>query len=450
MGLARGAVQVHLYLGVWAGYFVLLVLLPVRYGALQEFLAAGSLILWVGLSALAAYATSALFGRRQFSLSAAAQSARRPLDSRDLNRIVLIGLGMGAVGFVALAFDRIVIQGVDFTQGIAVARQLWQQGGEEREGVSSVFSVIGYLVGFGFFVSTTFAHLHWERLTKRMRLVVIIGASFLVVANSFLAGGRSVVLIQLACIVATGGLRALLGLRMFPGRSSRTLLGIALTSILAMSYAIYVFSERAEAGGTMPERYAHEMLRYLGGEPTEQFFSLGDLPFFTASTAQFGTVAGAYLTHSFGTFESVLEIRATPGDVSFGFIRELLVKLGVVDAASDEWILGGRFLSLPGSLWYDFGWLGFYLGALVLGCLLGSVPAIVAIVGGGGLSVCAALVLLITGLLAPLLLAIDIMCVPFLITGFVIVDTAHRMWFGPTSWFFVGRPVRDARFEMFS
>jgi hypothetical protein len=271
----------------------------------------------------------------------------------------------------------------------------------------------------------------------------------LVLAYSLLSGGRSIVLVQLACVAAVGAMRATLGKPMLPGRGLRIWLAVGLGLIVSIGYSIYVFSARAEAGRTLPEIYAMSTLQSMGGQPTEAFYRLAELPPPLATTAQFATIAGAYVTHSYGTFESVLEIDLRPGSVSFGGVRYLLAKLGIARPA-EEWVLSGRFLPMPGSLWYDFGWLGFYLSGVILGSLIGVVPRLLGWRAGGGVALCAASLILLTALLAPLLLAVDILVVPFLILGFVLIDLLNRLSGGPTNWIFVSRTLGEAHLSELS
>jgi hypothetical protein len=431
-----------MYLCTWAVFLILLLVLPVRYGRLEMAVASFSLFSWVAISGLVAYVTHRVLIDRETKPLATLEQMGRPLNETDLRRIIWLSFTLASVGLMCLIYDRVVLQGIDFSQGIAAARQLWRRSGEERQGVSSVFSVLGYLFGFTFFVATTISHLHWELLSRRTRRAVIGLAAILVLSNSLLTGGRSILLIQLACVAATGAMRSMTGRPMLPGRGARIWLSCILALVVSVGYSIYVFSARAELGGNLPERYAQGMLNYLGGEPSAAFYSLDLLPESLAATAQFGVVAGSYLTHSYGTFESVLEMGVTPGTVSFGFVRELLAKVGLINSPSEEWVLGGRFLSLPGSLWYDFGWFGFYSGAVILGLMMGVLPLIVSVRGGAGLATCAAVLILIIGLLAPLLLATDVLSVPFLVIGFVLVDIGHRMWAGSTNWMVISRPTR--------
>jgi hypothetical protein len=49
--------------------------------------------------------------------------------------------------------------------------------------------------------------------------------------------------------------------------------------------------------------------------------------------------------------------------------------------------------------------------------------------------------------MAPLVLAIDILSVPFLVLGFVQLDLVNRLLGGPSNWLYVSHPVRAARME---
>jgi hypothetical protein len=438
----RSAQLVTLYLAVWIGYFALLWLLPVRYGRLESSTTAMSLALWVFVSTVVAYGVHALVGGTSVSVNAARQYVGgRPIEPFQISRIVCIGMILSAAGFASLLFDRIVLQGIDYSQGLAVARELWRQSGEARNQVSSIFSVLGYLIGFSFFCSIALAHLHWEVIGKAVRRIVIYGGIVLVMANSILLGGRSIVLVQLAAIVAIAGIRRTLGLSAFPARGGRVFLIGGAVFLLALAYSIYIFGDRAAAGSTLPSVYSVSALEFLGGEPTDAFYTLDKLPEVLANTAELGTLAGAYLTHSFGTFESILEYSSTPGSVTFVFVRTMLARLGAIPEATEVLTLDGRFLSLPGSLWYDYGWYGFYAGAAVIGVLIGLIPVVLSWRRSGGIALAVAITILLTGLLAPLLMAVDILCVPFMIVGFVLLDLINRALGGGVNWVVVGRRV---------
>jgi hypothetical protein len=439
---ADNAWHVKVYAGVWIGYFGLLLVLPVRYGRLEAITAASSLGGWVLLSILCAWLTHGWLTRRGFGIVPTRNvDARNAVSLPELRMVIMVSLAIGVFGFASLVIDRVFIQHIDYSQGIAVARELWRKAGEEREGVSSPLSVLGYLFGFSYFVATTVAHLHWEQLRKSDRGVILLVSSMLVVGNSLLTGGRSIVLVQLAAIASVGTLRKVMGLSFMPGRGARALVGVIVTVIVALSYSLYVFSERASVGKTLPAIYAQGMVEHLGGETTDAFGGLERMPFIVGSLGQFGTLAGAYLTHSFGTYESALEFEQRPGSVSFAFLRQLLHKSGLLREDDEGWPLEGRFMHLPGSLWYDFGWVGFVVGAIVLGALVGGAPALATALGGGILAIGISEFALLTGLLAPLLLSMDILSVPFMMLGFLQLEIVARLAGGRRCWLAAGRRV---------
>lgn len=422
----------------WLGYFAMLLALPVRYGRLESTQTLAALLTFATLSIVVALAVdwcSRVGAGTTHSLPALVEV----MHPASLRRLVLTSMALGMAGFLALVFDKIFVQHIDFTQGIAVARYLWRNEAEARSGgVSSVFSVAGYLFGFTFFVTAALSHLHWEALTPAIRRLALASVVFLVMANSFLTGGRSIILVQLAAVFVTGGIRVMGGRKFFPGKSLRSLAWAAAIGVGAIGYSIYVFSERATANGVDPGTYAVGMLRYLGGEPTEGFNAMDALPDGIAGVAQFFVIAGAYLTHSFGTLESLLTMDSTPGNASFVFARVLLARFGLLESADEQWILTGRFPTLPGALWYDFGWTGILLGGACTGFLLGLVRPILTM-RPAGIVIGASIAVVITALLAPLLLAPDLLAFPFMIVGFAIMDGIAYAFGIRCSWLPAGR-----------
>jgi len=430
--------HIRFYVAVWCGYFSLLVLLPVRYGRAEWDLAFGALVAFVITSTITAVLADLALRRPTSRAVDLSRIAAGPFTTREVERLVLAGIAMSLVGFVLLAYDRIVIQGIDFSKGLAVARNLWRDAAQDRQGVSSWASALGYIFGFTFLAASVVAFVHWESLGRHVRGAVILGVPTLALANSVLTGGRSILVVQFAALATGAALRAASGRRVVPGRFISVVMVTGVFVLVALGYSLYVFSSRAIASSIAPSQYTVEMLRYLGGVPTRAYFALDALPFQLASILQFAVIAGSYVTHSAGTFESVLFIGQTPGKVSFGFVLLLLDKLGVPVPESQEWILGGRFLSLPGSLWYDFGWTGLGVGAIAMGLLLAAVPRLAASRGLGGLGTGAATAILVVAFMSPLLVAVDSLAFPFMMVGFVLLDIVQRCSAGRRNWLLLG------------
>jgi hypothetical protein len=432
--------QIQMLILSWTGYAALLLLLPITYPGRDTNLASLSLVAWCAVALIAAVAASLMSANRPAGMVAVRFAST--LRMVHLVACARWSLLLSLVGLACLIVDRVFIQGIDFSKGIAVARYVWGESGETRAGVSSLFSVLGYFFGFFFFVTAVLLQLHWERFTARDRKLLLAGVVCLVFANSALTGGRTILLIALAMSVAAGVLRASIGLRWFPGRSLRVL-GLGLVALLmAVSYSLYVFSERASASDTPAAVYSTGFAKYLGGTPTRAYHELDELPSAVLPAAHFGVVAGMYLTHSYGTFVYMLDARERSGSILFGFVRSLLERSGLRGVAAGEWSLAGRFPSLPGGLFYDFGWAGFYAGALFLGLSLGLSPLLARLNFAGGVGLVVACLVLICALLSPLLFALDVLSVPFMIIGFLANEVALRLSGLKGSWLLVGQEVR--------
>ncbi len=427
----------------WLAYGSLLVILPVKYGSLKAVDTAFAMTLFVAISLLVALVIDHVTNNpRQAAGVHAYCRDDTDFEGRQAGRLIVVGMILSFAGFGMLLFDKVLIQHIDFSQGIAIARELWRREGEIREGISSVFSLLGYLFGFTFIAAAALAHLRWESLRPAIRAIALLGTALLVLANSLLSGGRSIILLQIAVFVATGVLRMLAGLKVFPGRVLRAIIWSSALLTLAIGYTVYVFSERAAAVGVDPSLYSVEIMAFLGGAPTDRFQALTALPEGLSGVSQFAVIAGAYLTHSFGTFESIMDMVATPGSATFVFFRSLLARLGLGDPIVEGWILSGRFLSLPGVLWYDFGWLGMCVGAALLGVLLGLIRPLTHLTQFPASVTGCCVAIIVTGLISPLLLAPDLLAFPLMLIGFLQLGLIAWLADAQVSWLPSGKVVR--------
>jgi uncharacterized membrane protein (UPF0136 family) len=422
----------------WLGYFSLIVVLPVEYRSVEL----GSALLVQMIFVLAVVA--AIVGLEAVRRPATAGPAKQrrvsapPLNVSELNRIVMMGVGLSAVGIALLVYVRLAVQGIDYSRGIAIARQLWRVEGEERGGISSPLSIPGYGLGFFFYASTFLGHLHWEHLKARTRRILVTGSLLFVAMHSILSGGRTVLLVLIISVMSTGLIRKLQRKKSFPGKFWRNIILGIFFLLASLSYVIYVFSERASANGISPEIYATGTLHALGATPTDSFRMISSFPEPFAAVANLGVIAGAYVTHSIGTVASVMEYQSHQGAATFIGVRELLTRLGAVPASDESWILSGAFLSLPGAFWYDFGLVGVIVVGLLLGAALFMARQIVLGSIGGGITMAFAVAALTTAFLSPLILAADSLAFPFMLMGYG--GLAAYSWFayGPRNWWDVG------------
>lgn len=408
------------FLLAWALYFVGVALLPASslFSAVAEALllqvifvllvGIGGLVTWVGSTATTQTGPfSEYLGVKQ--------DIRLRLASR-------LGLALSVAGLIALFADKVFIQGVDYFAGVAAARAQWTDLGADREHVSSIWSAVGYLLSSSFFVSVSILIWRAEAFSTTERMVSWALSLWFVLANSALTGGRSILLLLSAFVVALIGLRFDLG-KSFRRIGLKSISAAAAALVLGGGYALYVFAARAELTEVDAHRYAVEMLEFLGAEPTPAFERLsGDG--WAGQLVALLTLALAYVVHSLFTFAAILELPPQHGHLLFGYWRELAAKLGLTEPPELDWPLTGRFPSLPGALYLDGGVGLLVVVALALGVLMALTvrlcqrhPASLT-----ALSVWAAVQT--TALISPLLPAAELLSYPFVIAEFMLIAAA--------------------------
>lgn len=410
--------MLRLFVGVWVVYWCAVALLPVHslYPAtLQAWLLQMAFVMLVAASYVG---VTALFGGRR-----APHSARSVLPRS--RRMIRVALALSLVGLASLAYDKLFIQGIDYTDGVAVAREEWRRLGEEREGsASSPFSALGYLLGNAYFVALVLALTQVSALNPSQRRLTIVACVVLLIANSALTGGRSSVLLFGAFAVAALAVRRGVRIgRLLGSGWNRTLL-IALAGT-AVAYTIYVFYERAHVGGESALGYALDFLPFLGIEANAGWRgSLGDGAF--DSLEAMLVLAVSYVAHSFATVAAIVDAPGEDKTIVFLHLFGILAKLGIGTAPDGDWFLTGRFPSLPGALFHQFGGLGFAVCSVALGAACGAAAAWTAKSPRSLLALGFATMAGVTLLLSPALLAADFLSFPFVAAAFLMVAALGR------------------------
>lgn len=340
----------------------------------------------------------------------------RTLPSREIHHWITWALFLGLAGLGLQVFDKVVVQQIDYTQGIAAARLQWGELGEERSAqVSSAASALAYLIGNGYFIVVLLL-LHESCELRRTRKAAIwILVILIMIGNLALTGGRSGLLFFFGFVLAMCARRGncLHALRKLP--LGWKLLGI-LVGIACTTYALYVFYARAELQGMSPHEYTLNFLPYLGMTPSPALSDLDPASFYS-SVLSLLTLAISYLTHSLQTTLAILEAPVEGKGMLFSHIQSLVARTGMVGVPDTDWFLSGRFPSLPGALYHQTGLIGVVVGGGILGLSARFVAAwhserprnLLPLVSYGLIH--AVLVL------SPLLLAADFLNFPFILTS---------------------------------
>ncbi|WP_346060525.1 O-antigen polymerase [Halomonas salifodinae] len=341
-------------------------------------------------------------------------------------KMIYVSLILSVIGTASLIYDKIIIQNIDYSQGIAVAREMWRKEGGQREGgVSSIFSALGYLLSSSYYVSAVLLIVNGKRLMASFIYKVSFLIFFLLMVNSVLAGGRSNLL--LIMVFVFGAVSAVPGWSYKTMFASKALRGsIFVLLVISSFYLLYVFSERAEATGIDATSYVKNFLPYLGLK-LNPWFSDKLNSGLLSSLFSLIALAISYITHSFSTVSAILD--HGPGDKVIIFLHpvNIVYKLGLISRPDGLWFLSGRFPSLPGALYYQFGVLGFVVFSLLIG-FLGGVSKVFYIFKPCSL-VALGFYLMMYGVLvvSPLLLVVDFMSFPFVMFSFFMIGAMFRI-----------------------
>lgn len=406
------------FVGVWLLYWTAVALLPVQSVYPATVMAALHQVTFV-VSVLVAYVVAVAVLRVPRVPTGLDRNVPR---SRSL---IALSLWLSLVGLALLTYDKMYVQGIDYSEGVAVAREEWRQLGEEREGrASSIFSALGYLLGSSYYVAMALAVTQGRVLSARFRFWAIVASAGFVLANSLITGGRSSVLLFAVFFLGALTARREVTLESLLGTRPRVRALAALALVSAM-YTVYVFYARAAASGVAALEYALEFLPFLGLEAQSWYRqTLDGGP--VSSLGAMLVLAMSYVTHSFATVAAIVD--ATPEDKTILFLHlaGLLHKVGLGPLPDGEWFLAGRLPTVPGALLYQFGMAGPLAGGGTLGICCATARAWTTSRPDRVLPLGAFTLAHATLVLSPAVLALDFLSAPFIAASFFMLAVVER------------------------
>ena len=399
------------FLLAWFFYWLLLLILPVR--PIGEAVLVGFLVQIIFVLVVAIGYVSVEFLLHKTSSSMAA-------GWRLSSAIVPIALSLSLLGTLALAFDKIVVQGIDYSAGLAYAREQWREAGAAHgDEVSSAASVVGYLLGSCYIVAVVLFS-RTEFAARWQAYACGVAAAILALANTVLTGGRSTLILTLLFFVATRLLGGGEERSQRAGSSRSFWLTLALLFLGAV-YFLFVIVQRADATGISVAEYSRSVLTDLGLRSSDWFDNLDSRQDFVA-ILNLLVMAVSYFVHSFATTVAIVDFGPdrNTSTVIFVIAASLAAKLHLIGPIDTDWFLAGAFPSLPGALYLQGGWFLLVLAGVALGLLTALVrrwyigsPSVLSY---GLLASC-----LCTLLASPILFVADVMMFPFVIIQFCFI-----------------------------
>lgn len=405
--------MINRFLGVWIVYWLMIFLMPVRsiYPAtLEAFLLQVIFVILVTLS---------------YSITMAAWRFPSMPDAGTYQLpstlfIIRTALLMSLAGFLLLIYDKVFIQGINFSEGFAVAREAWREIGAEREGkASSIFSALGYLLGSAYFVAVVIVITQSRFMTSREIIGTLFISFIFLIGNSVITGGRSNVLLLATFVLASFFSRK--GFRLKDLFRSKFQLNVGLIGVAtAIVYILIIFYQRAAAGGMDAVDYVLDFLPFLGIEVADWYQQILDEGIFSSLSALF-VLTITYVTHSFATVAAIINGPIEDKTIVFLHASDIFYKIGLADAPEGDWFLAGRMPSVPGALWHQFSLIGFLVCTLSIGIISAAAKIWAALRPTYLLPLGAYVAAESTLLLTPILFAPDFLSFPFIIAGFVIL-----------------------------
>ncbi len=344
----------------------------------------------------------------------------------ESSTVVAVALALSLIGTLALAFDKVVIQGIDYSAGLAFAREQWRESGVARGNeISSPASVVGYLLSSCYIVAIVlFARTNFAGRTYLYGAM----AAILALANTVLTGGRSTLILTLLFFVAAR-LLAGNGVRIREKTASgRRSLWLTLALVFFGGiYFLFVFLQRADATGISVVAYSRSVLNDLGLEPTAWLEGL-DPEGILAGPLNLLVMATAYFTHSFSTTVAIADFGPEHNFATVVFVTaaSLAAKLHLIGPIDTEWFLAGAFPSLPGALFLQGGWFLLLFASAALG-LLTSLAQSWYRASPSALSFGVLAAFLCVLLASPILFVADVMMFPFVMLQFGLISLIAKL-----------------------
>jgi hypothetical protein len=322
------------------------------------------------------------------------------------------------IGFFLILYDRVVTRGIDYTSGLRAARYLWL----DSEG-GNIIGILGNILNsFGYY-SLVAIIINKKKIPIILHYKSIISVIFCVIGLALLNGGRANILIAIFLLLIAVVISKTESIEKAFYRNLRVLIRIIPFLILPV---VFVTISSASLGNlSMRELFELEVAGLYGK-------SSDPLPYYGQWDSIVYTLDYmiAYLMHGQWTASYSRVLHGYPPFYTFYPLLVLLNNFVEIDNLSVTGFFSdtGAFISLPGALYYDFGFIGHIVGSLFFGLLL-SVVFIFLQKGIRitGIKLAYVLIILLTFFMSPLTLAYGFSITTFIIVPFVFFNVYSKL-----------------------
>lgn len=335
------------------------------------------------------------------------------------HRLIIFTSLLVLCGLLLHLYDKVFIMKIDYSAGIAKARQEWLAHGTARGGgISSWQSAAGHILVNFHFIVMAMVLLFWKELPKFYKYFGYFVSVVAILIYSGSIGSRSVPLFFLLYVISVLLLGKSLG-RDFLPKGFRCL--FVLLVLLIFCYNLFVFHERGKVfGDNSPKKYTQSFFTQLKGQETKRFKWGENLRGFLGEIYYYTILTTVYVNHNQWTFDYVLTLKERPGQSMINTFYGGLVKVGILSKEQvGNRAFKGVFLSLPGCAYYDFGVVGMMIIAVLHGFFIFAANYVVR---GDRLRVGYIFLFLLVGmfsLVSPLTSAANLMIFPYMVISYL-------------------------------
>jgi len=346
---------------------------------------------------------------------------RVPIKSNLLKKNINFLSYAPIIGILLILFDRVVLRGIDYMQGLRLARYTWL----ETSGGNLVGIIGNLLVPFSY-ISIYFLIIYFNRINRKEVILLTLSAVFGIVGHAALNGGRSNLLLGLIMILIAFLFRENTK-KVFRKNfnSIKTKIIFIVLGSLSFLYMSHIIQSSAALGALEVSELLPLGIESLYGVPDYNYLNSDHLPIVYTIIYML-----SYLYH--GQWTAQVAYATTLREGSYA-TPPILYKLGIVDKSiMDNNLFSdtGAFISFPGALYYDFNFFGFFLFSSMLGILLGLVFVIITrskVVGGFKMAFIIGILYII--FLSPILPAYGLAYFNFILYAFIALSLINKFVF---------------------
>lgn len=360
--------------------------------------------------------------------------SEKKMPYKKLIFIIKVSSISSILGLILVFYDRVFIREINYMLGLRAARYQWMDSAQMGMG-GSLQSTIGNLLIPLAYISILVAFIHYEDISKPNRNLAFFSGIFVAFGHAALNGGRSNIFILIILLLTISVLRKSVNKSYFPKRNKMFAKGILLF-LIAIIFTLQISASSSKMSNINFETQARLGISALHGKTNNRFEKIGLI----SDYEYLFVLLLAYLGHGQWVAQETLYLDNRYGEFTFVGYKQILYQLGILNfpPVPNYFSESGTFISLPGVLFYDFGFSGVIMASIFIGLLLGVVLLLLSVrCVINGTKMAFIIYVLVSLYLSPILPAHGFVYFNSVIVAFIYMDILTRFIFGNSSWLYL-------------